>query len=493
MVRVRYAPSPTGYQHIGGIRTALFNYLFARANDGRFILRIEDTDRERYQADALEDIYRTFDWLSFHWDEGPDVEGPHGPYLQSERLPLYHKYAARLVETGHAYPCFCSEERLERLRRQQTAAKAPIGYDRHCRGLSEAQVDRLRSQKLTPVIRFKIPDEGTTSFQDELLGTIEQANRDIPPDPVLLKSDGYPTYHLANVVDDHLMKITHILRAQEWLASGALHVLLYRAFGWEPPKYCHLPMVLGPDGQKLSKRHGATRVVEFREKGYLPEAIINYVALLGWSFDASREFFSLRELEGLFTLEGLNKAPAVFDYKKLDWFNGMYIRKTPPERLKEMLLPFLQKEGLVSAEKPSPEEERLAAGLVPLVQERLAVLADVGPMVRYLFREPEPGDPGELVPKKLDAARTVQILKKLKGALKEFADRSAEENEALMRRLAEELEVKMGDLLMPLRVAVTGSRVSPPLFESIRLLGTAETLRRVDRAMKALEQLRKGR
>ena len=254
------------------------------------------------------------------------------------------------METGHAYPCFCSEERLAKLREKQAAAKASLGYDRRCRDLSAAEVERQRKKTPNPVIRFKIPLEGTTRFHDELLGDIEQANRDIPPDPVLLKSDGYPTYHLANVVDDHLMKITHILRAQEWLSSGGLHVLLYAALGWEPPKYCHLPMVLGPDGQKLSKRHGATRVIEFREKGYLPEAMINYVALLGWSFDASREFFSLKELEDLFNLEGLNKAPAVFDYKKLEWFNGMYIRKTAPEKLKELLLPHLRREGLVGGD-----------------------------------------------------------------------------------------------------------------------------------------------
>ncbi len=497
-VRVRYAPSPTGYQHIGGVRTALFNYLFARAVDGQFILRIEDTDRERYQEDALEDVYHTFDWLGFHWDEGPDIEGPHGPYLQSQRLPLYHKYAARLVETGHAYPCFCSEERLARLREQQAAAKGPLGYDRHCRDLSAAEVEKQRKKNPNPVIRFKIPLEDTTSFHDELLGDIEQANRDIPPDPVLLKSDGYPTYHLANVVDDHAMKITHILRAQEWLSSGGLHVLLYKAFGWEPPKYCHLPMVLGPDGQKLSKRHGATRVIEFREKGYLPEAMINYVALLGWSFDASREFFGLKELEGLFNLEGLNKAPAVFDYRKLEWFNGQYIRKTPPEKLMELLLPFLRRDGLLPEGTLSAEDERLLCGLVPLVQERLTVLSDVGPMVRYLFREPEPADAAEMVPKKLDTAKTALVLAKLKDALKKAPGlwqpgAPLEGTEAAMRALAEELDVKLGDLLMPLRVAVTGSRVSPPLFESIRLLGETRTLKRIDRALKVLEPQKKGR
>ena len=257
-------------------------------------------------------------------------------------------------------------------------------------------------------------------------------------------------------------------------------------------------MVLGSDGQKLSKRHGATRVIEFREKGYLPEAMINYVALLGWSFDASREFFSLKELEELFNPEGLNKAPAVFDYKKLEWFNGMYIRKLPPEKLKEMLLPFLRRDGLLPEGALSAEEERLTAGLVPLVQERLTVLADVGPMVRYLFKDPEPADPAEMVPKKLDAPRTTRALAELKETLKGCAELWApgaglEGTEAAVRALAERLEVKLGDLLMPLRVSVTGSRVSPPLFESIRLLGESRTLKRVDRALKLLDPHKKGR
>jgi glutamyl-tRNA synthetase len=266
-VRVRYAPSPTGFQHIGGVRTALFNYLFARSAGGRFILRIEDTDRERYQPEALEDIYRTFAWLGFHWDEGPDLGGPHAPYRQSERVQLYRRHARELIDRGRAYECFCSTERLEQLKEEQRRSNLPQGYDRRCRSLSAAEREKLAAQGLRPVVRLAVPLEGGTVFEDRLLGRIETANRDISPDPVLLKSDGFPTYHLANVVDDHLMAITHILRAQEWLPSTPLHVLLYEGLGWTPPVYCHLPMVLGQDGQKLSKRHGATRLGEFREKG----------------------------------------------------------------------------------------------------------------------------------------------------------------------------------------------------------------------------------
>jgi glutamyl-tRNA synthetase len=480
-VRVRYAPSPTGFQHIGGVRTALFNYLFARSAGGRFILRIEDTDRERYQPEALEDIYRTFAWLGFHWDEGPDRGGPHAPYQQSERAELYRRHARELVERGRAYECFCSPARLAALKEEQQRQNLPQGYDRRCRSLSAADREKLAAQGLRPVVRLAVPLEGATVFEDRLLGRIETSNRDISPDPVLLKSDGFPTYHLANVVDDHLMQISHILRAQEWLPSTPLHVLLYEGLGWAPPAYCHLPMVLGQDGQKLSKRHGATRLGEFREKGYLPEAILNHIALLGWSYDATREQFSLAELERLFSLERLNKAPAVFDYKKLDWFNGLYIRKLQPGRLAELLLPYLRSEGLVG-DPPSPREQELARGLVPLVQERLVLLADVVPLARFLFREVTPAAE-DLVPKKLNRQRAAELLRQAAGLLEEFDRRDEQGNEAAFRGLAEKLGVKLGDLLQPLRVAVTGSRASPPLFATLKLLGAAEALARVRRAL----------
>jgi len=485
-VRVRYAPSPTGFQHIGSARTALFNYLYARSEGGCFVLRIEDTDRERYRDDALEDIYRTFEWLGFRWDEGPDRGGPFAPYFQSERAALYREHAAALVASGHAYHCFCSQERLQELKDEQRSRGQPTGYDRRCRELSPDERSALAAEGNMPVVRLKVPLEGTTVFEDRLLGRIETANTEINPDPVLLKSDGLPTYHLANVIDDHVMEITDILRAQEWLPSTPLHVLLYAALGWQPPRYCHLPMVLGPDGQKLSKRHGATRVAEFREKGYLPEAVVNYIALLGWSFDDSREFFTLPELERLFALERLNKASAVFDYKKLDWFNGQYIRRLAPERLRELLLPHLQKAGLVSS-PPTGEQSRVLAGLPALVQERLTVLSDVVELAAFLFREMPAPPAEELVPKRLDQARTAEALRRSWELLGGFDARSDEDNETRFRELAEELGVKLGDLLMSLRVALTGKRVSPPLFESLRLLGEDRALDRVRRALQALE------
>jgi len=485
-VRVRYAPSPTGLQHIGGIRTALFNYFFAKSKGGDFILRIEDTDRERFQEEALQDLYSTLNWLGIDWDEGPDRNGNYGPYVQSQRTELYREYARRLVESGHAYYCYCSSERLDDLREKQKIDKEDFGYDRKCRNLSDAEISRCKQENIKPVIRLKIPLEGETVFTDYLLGEIVKKNSDINPDPVLLKSDGYPTYHLANVIDDHFMNITHILRAQEWIPSGSLHVLLYKAFGWKPPVYCHLPMVMGSDGQKLSKRHGSTAVRDFKAKGYLPEAVLNYVSLIGWSFDDSREFFTKEELEKLFTLEKLNKAPGVFDYKKLEWFNGNYIRQKSDEQLAKMLIPYLVRAGFVE-ETPSPEELKIIDGLVPLVKERLKVLSDIKDISAFLFREIDEYNIEELIPKKLDAAKTVEILENIKSVLDEIFESNEEKTEELFKKLAGKLDVKLGDLIMPLRTAVTGSRISPPITGSLKLLGMEKTAARINRVLDILK------
>ena len=477
-VRVRYAPSPTGLQHIGGVRTALFNYFFARSAGGRFVLRIEDTDQERYDPTALQDIYDTFSWLGIHWDEGPDVGGDYGPYVQSEREDLYRRHAVELIEKGLAYKAYESPEELEAMREAG-------GYDRLSRDLTEEQRARYEAEGRKPVVRFKVPLEGDTVFEDVVLGRVKRKNKDIPADPVLLKSDGLPTYHLANVVDDHYMAITHILRAQEWVPSGALHVLLYRAFGWEPPAYCHLPMVMGKDGQKLSKRHGATSAVEFRRQGYLAEAIINYVTLLGWAYDDSREFFSTTDLEELFSLEKINKAPAVFDYKKLEWFNGVYIREKSDGELEELVLPYLAADGLVS-DPPTTEEISILRGAMPLIKERMKTLSDAPELVRFLYREVHDYDITQAIPKKHDAGQTLALLEEAEALLDGFDGRSDEENEERFRARAEEIETKIGNLLMPLRVAVTGSRVSPPLFGSMRLIGAETTRQRVARAKELL-------
>lgn len=486
-VRVRYAPSPTGKQHIGGVRTALFNYFFARSQGGQFLLRIEDTDRERSTPESLQDIYDTFAWLGIHWDEGPDNGGPHGPYIQSERFECYRQHAEDLITGGHAYKCFCTAQRLETLRAEQTAKKLNIGYDRRCRDLSAKECEELEKSNAKFVIRFKIPLEGSTTFHDELLGDIQKANGDINPDPVLIKSDGFPTYHLANIIDDHLMEITHVLRSQEWISSGPLHILLYNAFGWTAPKFCHLPMVLGEDGHKLSKRHGATSLIEFREKGYLPEALINYISLLGWSYDDTQEFFTVAELEKLFSLEKLSKSGAIFNYKKLDWFNGMYLRKLSVVRLVELVTPWLQKPGVL-ANPVTEAEKKTLLDVVPLIRERLTVLSETAAWCSFFFKDPGSYAAEELVPKKLDPPKTITVLQELKSVLAGFEKKTDEENEELFRAAAEKLGCKLGDFLMPLRVALTGSKVSPPLLGSMRVLGWGKILSRIDAAIALLNE-----
>jgi glutamyl-tRNA synthetase len=498
-VRVRYAPSPTGFQHIGGVRTALYDYLYARKRGGTFVLRIEDTDRKRFVPEALQDIYDTFAWLGFHWSEGPDVGGPHGPYFQSERLALYQKHVGELLASGHAYRCYCSPERLERLREAQQAGaggedprsaaspegarrgaeQSPQGYDRHCRNLSDAERSAAEQSGAPSVIRLKVPLEGSTTFRDELLGEITVENRTISPDPVLIKSDGFPTYHAALVVDDHLMEITHTMRGQEWLPSAPIHKILYDAFGWQMPVVCHLPMVMGKDGHKLSKRLGATSVREFRAQGYLPGALLNCIAMVGWSYDDQRELFTLDELVEHFDIQKLSKSPGVFDYQKLEWFNGVYIRSKSRAELVRLIGPFLARAGL-----PVDDPARLE-GIAGLVQERVKRLSEVPDMVRYLFEGPAPYAADDLVPKKAGRTRTVEMLETLKPlvAAAGGGDPGVEE---MARGLAERLAVKLGDLLMPLRVAITGSKVSPPLFESIRLIGADRALAHIDAAIAKL-------
>ncbi len=486
-VRVRYPPSPTGFQHIGSVRTALYNYLYARKQGGTFVLRIEDTDRKRFVPEALQDIYDTFAWLGFHWDEGPDVGGPSGPYFQSERLPTYMRYAEELLQKGLAYRCYCSAERLDKLRQTQqegqgggSADSSAQGYDRHCRTLSDEERRAAEASGAPSVIRLKVPLEGSTSYTDVLLGEITVENKDINPDPVLIKSDGFPTYHMANVVDDHLMEITHIMRAQEWLPSAPLHRILYDAFEWEQPKLCHLPMVMGKDGHKLSKRLGATSVRDFRRQGYLPDALLNCIALVGWSYDGSRELFTLRELEELFDIEKLNKSPGVFDYQKLEWFNGMYIRAKTRAELAALIAPFMREAGL-----PVDDPSRME-GIAGLVQERVKLLSEVPAMVRFIFEEPPAPAAEDLLPKKADPARVLEGLQRLDALLPELGG-TTEQAEADLRGLAEELGTKLGDLLMPLRVAVTGSKVSPPLVESIRVMGVETARRRAARAIAILK------
>ena len=487
-VRVRYPPSPTGFQHIGSVRTALYNYLYSRRTGGTLILRIEDTDRKRFVPEALQDIYDTFEWLGFHWDEGPDLGGPYAPYFQSERVEIYRKYAEDLLSRGLAYKCFCTAERLDSLRAQQQAAKtgesgdqSAQGYDRHCCTLSESEVRAAEASGVPCVVRLKVPLEGSTAYRDILLGEITVENKVISPDPVLIKSDGFPTYHMANVVDDHLMEVTHIMRGQEWLPSVPVHVILYHALGWEPPVYCHLPMVMGKDGHKLSKRLGSTSVKDFRAQGYLPDALLNCIAMVGWSYDDSRELFSLKDLEELFDISRLTKSPGVFDYQKLEWFNGMYIRAKTRTQLAELIKPFMKQAGLPS------EDKSVLEGIAGLVQERVKVLSEVPAMVRFIFEDPVVPPAEELLAKNVEPARAVDAMRRLIAVLPELSG-SDEQAEARLRALADELGMKLGDLLMPLRVALTGSRVSPPLIASIKVMGAAVARRRAESALAALEE-----
>ncbi len=519
-VRVRYAPSPTGMQHIGGVRTALFNYLYARSRGGKFILRLEDTDRTRFDEKYVQNLYDTMEWLGIDWDEGGSKGGEYGPYVQSERFELYKKYAMQLIENGEAYYCFCDAERLERIRKIQTENKMAPGYDRNCRHLTPEEVKANLDAGKPYVIRLKVPLEGETKFSDHLLGDIVWKNEDISPDPVLLKSDGFPTYHLANIVDDHMMKISHVMRAQEWIPSTPLHVQMYRSFGWEHPEFCHLPMVNGSDGKKLSKRHGSTSLNEFRARGYLPQAIVNYVALLGCSYEDGRDMYTLEELGKLFRLEHLNKAPAVFDYKKLEWYNGQYIRALSDEELYKWVLPFITGTGdatlEINPENPQPKpnvgpefsgvklgddgepvcadpsmnmtsaevKEKLMQ-LMPLIKERLHFLTDAAEMVHFLFTEPAIPAKENIIPKKLDEAKTKEVLVKAKDFVAEIFGKTHEEAEELAKKYAEELGIKLGDFMMPVRMAVTGSRVSPPLIGSIWILGKEKAVARVEKTLNA--------
>ena len=506
-VRVRYAPSPTGMQHIGGVRTALFNYLYARSTGGKFILRLEDTDRTRFSEEYVRNLYDTLAWLGVDWDEGGDKGGPFAPYIQSERFELYKKYAQELVDKGQAYYCFCDAERLERIRKIQTMNKMPPGYDRHCRHLSKEEIQTNLDAGKPYVIRLAVPLEGTTRFHDTLLGDIEWKNEDVNPDPVLLKTDGFPTYHLANIVDDHLMQITHVMRAQEWIPSTPLHVIMYQAFGWDHPEYCHLPMVMGQDGQKLSKRHGATSCNEFRNNGYLKDAIINYVAMLGCSYEEGRDLFSLGELGRLFRMEHINKAPAVFDYKKLEWFNGQYMRLKNDEELFTLVWPFVANAGIFGqcdagesnspeARKnagfffadqtllqPTTEQKNILLQAMPLIRERLHFLTDAPAMVGFLFREPDVPPAEEIIPKRLDAEKTREVLITAKDVIPDMVVRDEEVVNELLHEKAALLGVKLGDFMMPIRLAVTGSRVSPPLVGSIRILGAEKTIMRIEKTI----------
>jgi glutamyl-tRNA synthetase len=485
-VRVRFAPSPTGYLHIGGARTALYNWLFARHCGGKFILRIEDTDRNRYVPDALTDIMASLRWLGMDWDEGPEVGGDYGSYFQSERLELYQKYAQQLVDEGKAYRCYCTAERLESLRKDQESNKQKMGYDRHCLNLTEEKLRELEISGARFVIRFKIPP-GRTVVYDQLRGELNFDNNTID-DFVLLKSDGFPTYHLANIIDDHLMKITHVMRGDEWLVSTPRHILLYQAFGWEPPLFAHLPIFLAPGGGKLSKRHGATSVKEYRDKGYLPEALNNFLLLLGWNPGTDQEMFSLKEAAEAFTIERINASPVALSFDKLDWFNGVYIRSLSTGDLADRCLPYLQQAGLVPDPCPT-EKYNYLLQIVPLIRERLKSVPEVAEMTDYFFQEDIPTPAKELlIPKKMDQQQTLSSLEGAARVLKEVSYEFKEADmEAALRNLAVELGIYDGQVFMPVRVAISGRTATPGIFETMHVLGKERVMQRIKAAIQVLK------
>jgi glutamyl-tRNA synthetase len=479
-VRVRFAPSPTGEPHVGNIRTAIFTWLFARGNGGTFIIRIEDTDQSRQVKGAVEGLLSVLRWLGLDWDEGPEVGGNYGPYFQSQRLDSYQRVVERLLEDGRAYRCFCTPERLAEMRKEQNQLKQLSGYDRRCRGLGSEE--RLATGERC-VVRFAMPLEGVTKITDLIRGNVSFENRLID-DFVMLKSDGFPTYHLAHVIDDHAMEISHVLRAEEWLPSAPRHLQIYEALGWQPPQFAHLPIILAPDRSKLSKRHGATSVLQYRELGYLPQAMVNFLAVLGWSLDDETEIFSVPELIESFSLDRISRSGAIFDLDKLNWFNGYYIRRLTHEELADALLDYWGRNP--PEEVPELPDKAYLLRIVPLVQERLKRLSDAAPLIPFFFNPGVEYDTADLVQKGMDVEGTRGALERAHAALEGLASFDASDIEGALRPLAEELGLKAGQLFGSLRVATTGLRVSPPLFQTMELLGRERSLASISAAVRRL-------
>ncbi len=481
-VRTRYAPSPTGDPHLGNIRTALFDWLLARRYGGQFILRIEDTDQARYVEGGVENLMSALRWLGLDWNEGPDVGGPVGPYVQSQRLDIYREHTEELLASGHAYHCYCSPERLDEVRKAQQARKEPPRYDRHCREMTASQRAEPDGRGVTPVVRFKTPLTGETRTMDALRGEVVFQNSTLD-DFVILKSDGYPTYHLAAMVDDHLMEITHIFRGEEWLPSAPRHFLIYQALGWKPPVFAHVSRVLGSDRAKLSKRHGAHSVLEYRDQGYLPDALINFLALLGWSLDDHTEIMSRQMLVENFSVERLIPNPAVFNAEKLLWMNGMYIREMSDGVLADEVLPFLERH------LGRPADRGLLLRIIPLVKERIKLLNEIAEMSDFFFTIDDlEYDVETLLGKKYagQPGEATEALGRVVNAVVDLDSWTHDALEAAIRPIAEVLGVKAGELFGLVRVAVTGKTATPPLFETMEILGRETTLSRLRLALDRL-------
>lgn len=473
MIRTRFAPSPTGYMHIGNLRTALYEYLIARSQNGAFILRIEDTDQERFVEGAVDVIYKTLELAKMTHDEGPDVGGEYGPYIQSERKNDYLKYAEQLVEKGEAYYCFCTKERLDNMR--NSAGESAVKYDRHCLSLSKEEIQKNIENNVPYVIRQKIRD-GKTTFCDEVYGDITVDNSDME-DQILIKSDKLPTYNFANVIDDHLMNITHVVRGSEYLSSTPKYNLLYEAFGWEIPKYIHVPPVMKSPTEKLSKRNGDASFQDLVAKGYLPEAIVNYVALLGWAPSTNQEIFSMDELIENFDIKGLSKSPAIFDIVKLTWMNGEYIKKMPFDKFFEMAEPVLKNVIL--------RKDIDFKALASYIQTRIGTFNEIEEMVKFINEVPE-YDNSLYVHKKMKTNEEISLeaLKKVLPVLENLDNWDNDSIYEAMVVLAKESEMKNGQILWPVRTAVSGQPTSPcGASELAVLLGKDETLNRIKNAI----------
>ena len=475
-VRVRFAPSPTGYLHVGGLRTALYNYLFARRHGGVFILRIEDTDRTRLVEGAVEQLVESLAWSGLDFDEGPGKGGPHGPYVQSERLDLYREAIARLRDRGHAYPCFCTPERLEQMRAEQKAAKGPMRYDRACLALDPAEVAARERDGVTHVIRLEVPRDETLTVDDLVRGSV-RFDSNLVDDQVLLKSDGFPTYHLANVVDDSDMRVSHVIRGEEWLSSMPKHLLLYRFLDKPLPRFAHLPLLLNPDRSKLSKRQGDVSVEDYRDKGYFPEALLNFVAFLGWNPGDDREIFQRDELEREFSLDRVTKSGAIFNLDKLRWFNSEYLKRRPVAETVREVTPLLREAGFEA-------DEAYVTRVVDLMKERLTFVHDFPRDAAFFFRDPEHYD--EDTVRKRWKANSAELLRKFLPALQSLQNFDHESVEAALQSFAAEEGAKPGEVIHPLRLATSGVGKGPSLYDMLEALGRDRVVRRVETAIERI-------
>lgn len=479
--RTRFAPSPTGYLHVGGLRTALYNYLFARRNGGKFILRIEDTDRSRYVEGAVENLIDTLQWVGLDYDEGPGKPGNSGPYIQSERLDIYKGYVNELIQNEKAYYCFCTTERLQALREEQQKLKLPQAkYDKHCLHLTKDEIEQRVKNNEPYVIRLNVEPGHTISIDDVIRGKVDFSS-DVVDDQVLIKSDGFPTYHFAVVVDDHLMKITHVIRGEEWLSSTPKHVLLYNHFGWELPVFAHLPLLLNPDKSKLSKRQGDVAVEDYRSKGYLKDALINFVSLLGWNAGDDREFYKIDELIENFSLERVNKSGAVFNLEKLNWLNGEHLRAMSGEQL----LPLLKEELKLSQYDETKYSDDYLLKIIESMRERVLFVKEFINNCPYFYERPKEYDQS-LIDKRW-TSESAELLNKFSVGVASMEKESKEEYEIVLKKIAEENNVGVGKLIHPVRLSLSGVGTGPGMYDLLFILGKQEVLLRIEYAIKNIK------